>query len=101
MTETDVIGHLLDVEQQAAEMLLDAQVEADHRVEQARSAADADYKIQYEKLVSDLEKKYETKLKAVEDEHSVVMKEYKASIDNMKTDKVSFNALMDKLLFAE
>ena len=101
MTEIDVIGHLLDVEQQAAEMLLEAQTEADRRISEARNQADADYKVQYEKIVAEFEKDFAVNVKEVEDSHSDIMAKYRETIESTQTDKASFTSLLDKLLFAD
>ena len=58
MTETDVIGHLIDIEHQAAELLLDTQTEADRRITEAKAKADAMYKEQYESMIAEFENKY-------------------------------------------
>ena len=101
MTEIDVIGHLLDVEQQAAEMLLEAQTEADRRITEARNQADVEYKAQYEKIVAEFEKNFAANVKEVEDSHSTVMANYRETIESSQIDKASFTSLLDKLLFAD
>lgn len=100
MTETDVIGHLIDIEHQAAELLLDTQTEADRRVTEAKAKADAMYKEQYESMIAELENKYKEEATAVENGHDTVMKKYCDSVDCTATDTVAFNALLDKLLFS-
>lgn len=100
MTETDVIGHLLDVEQQAAEMLLDAQTEADRRIAEARNSADSRYKAEYEKLVAGLEEGFAQEAENVRKLHLSQMEEYRSAINGTKTDRASFDRLMDSLLFA-
>lgn len=99
MTEIDVIGHLLDVEQQAADFLLDAQTEADRRIAEAKNTADTEYKSQYEKLVKEFENKYSVEAKSVETIHDSTMADYKDTIDHTATDLSAFDALMNELLF--
>ena len=40
MTDTDVIGHLIEIEAEAANMIMDAQTEADNRILEAKQKAD-------------------------------------------------------------
>ncbi len=101
MAETDVIGHLLDIEHQAAELLLDTQTEADRRISEARTAADAEYKSQYEQMIIELDAWFAEQSRVVTSEHSVLMDTYRSSVDNTQTDVESFNRLLDSLLFAE
>ena len=44
MNETDVIGHLIQIESEAANMLLDAQAEVDRRITEAKVKAENSYK---------------------------------------------------------
>ena len=99
MTETDVIGHLLNIEQQAADLLLDAQTEADRRIAEARNTAENQYKTQYEKLIQDFESKYSSEVKAVDTIHDSTMSNYKDTINHNETDTTAFDALMNELLF--
>lgn len=101
MTETDIIGHLLDVEHSAAEVLLDAQVEADRRISEAKAAADCEYKNQYEQLVQDLEQKYVSETSNIEDSHQQAMDTYRKDLSHAETDTAAFDDLMNKFLFAK
>ncbi|AEE17126.1 hypothetical protein [Treponema brennaborense] len=101
MAETDVIGHLLNIEHQAAELLLDTQTEADRRLTEARAKADAEYKTQYEQLIRRLEAEYAAAAAEIEKNHSGIMHEYRNTVDATETDPVSFGALLDSLLFTE
>ena len=55
MTDTDVIGHLIEIEAEAANMIMDAQTEADNRILEAKQKADTIYKEKYEELIKTLE----------------------------------------------
>lgn len=49
MIEQDVIGHLIDVERLASDLLLEAQTEADKRKAVAKEAAEQNYRFSCEK----------------------------------------------------
>ena len=53
--EQDVIGHLIDVERLAYDLLLDAQKEADRRKAGAKEQAERVFRSEYEKIISQLE----------------------------------------------
>ncbi len=96
--ETDVIGHLIDIEQQAATMLFDAQTEADRRITEAKSKADDQYKAGYEKLVSSLEDSFSSKKKALLEDHQKQIDSFKAGVENTPKTEDQFNQLLKELL---
>ena len=98
-TETDTLGHLIEIEHKAASLLMDAQTEADKRTAEARSQADADYKAQYETLVSQMEADADERMQAISTEYDARFDTYKAAIGNCTQDTAAFNALLKKLLF--
>ena len=97
----DILGHLIQVENEAANVLFDAQVEADKRTSEARLQADADYKTQYDALIARLEKMSATQMAELENEHKDTFDTFKADLLKTKKDLGSFNLLMEKLLFGE
>lgn len=98
--EIDVIEHLLDLEHEAASLLLDAQTEADKRTAEARSRADAAYKKEYAALIEKLETEYKEKSSEITSKHDVDYEAYKNRISASSKDIPSFNKLLDSLLFS-
>ncbi len=99
MIETDVIGHLIDVEHKAAALLLDAQTEADKRTGEAHKKADESFKNQYSKLIDDLESKFAKKTEELTASHETLISKYRDDLLLQKKDLVSFNSLLDNFLF--
>ena len=96
--ETDTLGHLIEIESKAAAMLMDAQTEADRRTAQARSQADADYKVQYEKLVTELESETDRHIRALQQQYDTTFDAYKAELAACTQDTSAFNGLLKNLL---
>jgi len=101
MAETDVIGHLLEIEHQAAELLHDAQIEADRRIANAKNNADLEYKELYNNLISDFENNYTTIITKINQQHEKTMNDFISNLNNFSTDVVSFEKFLDSLLFTE
>ena len=101
MTEIDVISHLVEIEHQAAELLLDTQIEADRRTTEAKTKATAEYKERYESIIKELEAQYIADASSIDKKHNSVMEDYKHAIDCTQVDTDKFNQLLDKLLFAK
>jgi vacuolar-type H+-ATPase subunit H len=99
MIETDVIGHLIDVEHKAAALLLDAQTEADKRTGEAHKKADESFKAQYTELVNEFESNFAKKTEELTSSHDNIISKYRNDLLLQEKDFVSFNNLLDNLLF--
>lgn len=97
--KTDTLGHLIEIESKAAAMLMNAQTEADRRTAEARSQADADYKAQYEKLVTELESETEQHIRTLKQQYDATFDAYKAELAACTRDEAAFNGLVKNLLF--
>ncbi|WP_428769871.1 hypothetical protein V1L52_11660 [Treponema sp. HNW] len=96
--KTDTLGHLIEIESKAAAMLMDAQTEADRRTAEVRSQADADYKVQYEKLVNELESETERHIRTLKQQYDTAFDAYKAELAACAQDASAFNGLLKNLL---
>lgn len=96
--ETDVIGHLIDIEQQAATLLFEAQGESDRRITEAKTKADDQYKAGYEKIVASLEDSFNSKKQELLDTHQKQMDEFKIRIESQPKTADQFNQLLKDLL---
>ena len=103
MAETDVniINHLLDVEHQASEMITGAQAEADKRIASSRAQAEAEYKKEYEALISSYEADYAQRTKAFAEKHAQEISTYKSDVEHTAQDTQAFNKLLASVLSAE
>lgn len=97
--DIDVIGHLIDVERNAANLLLDAQVEADKRTSQARLEADNQFKEAYDKMIKKLEDEKAQHIAILEKNHNDVIHTYEEKVEHWEKDVPGFEKFMDKLLF--
>ena len=97
--ETDILGHLIDVEHKAASMLSEAQAEADRRATRARQTAEAEYRERYTQRVEQMEADADERMQAISTEYDARFDTYKAAIGNCTQDTAAFNALLKKLLF--
>lgn len=95
----DVFDHLLDIENQAADLLLNAQTEADKRLSDARNVAEDDYKKQYEALVAELEADFHKTMERMDLEHVADIDSFQKEICNFAQDIHSFNTFLHDLLF--
>jgi hypothetical protein len=99
MVEQDVIGHLIDVERLASDLMMDAQAEADRRKAEAKEKAERLYLSEYEKTVGTLEASFaESKKKcdvARDDEYA----KFARYLDSLKLDKDAFAEYLDKQCF--
>lgn len=99
MDEQNVIGHLLDVEKQAADLLSEARTEVDRRKSAAREKADSDYRAAYTKIIDSLEATYETDRKTCDDARDREYAAFSAHLDSLPRDRVAFNSWLDTLFF--
>ncbi len=99
MNETDVIGHLIQIESEAANMLLDAQAEVDRRITEAKVKAENSYKEKYENLMQNLETEYEEKKLQIDTDCNSLFEEYKQKITSINQDKRTFNQKLDSYFF--
>ncbi len=99
MSEVDVISHLMNVENQASSLILEAQTVAEKNISDARSTAENLYKQKYEKLVNDLDSDYSDKVQKILQNKKKSFDEYQQKIQGLPQDISSFNNLLDSLLF--
>lgn len=99
MVETDVINHLIDIEREAAEILLEAQEKADEITNSAKNEAEAEFKAGYEAVVRECEDDFKTSCSRITEEYEGILTEYQDRIKSSARDVKGFNSLLDNLLF--
>ena len=99
MGETDVIGHLIDIEREASEVLFDAQEKSDATVSAAKSEAESEFKSGYEAIVKEFEDSYDKSRGRITDEYDDLLKKFEEKIKSAPKDNSGFNSLLDDLLF--
>ena len=101
MEDTDVLRHLLGIEEQAAALVNDAESESDRRVKEAEERNRLAYDGAYQKLIADLEAEYQTNEAAAKEEYSRTLLEFRRSLETMSKRKDDFSALAFSLLVKE
>ena len=96
--EQDTIAHLLKVEEEAAELIRQAQEQCDKEIAEARAQADADYSKKYEAMAAKKEGEYNQNVVQIDQSHKKQLEEYKSQIQGTQKDVESFNALLEKIL---
>ena len=97
MIEQDVIGHLIDVERQAYDLLLDAQTEADRRKATAKEQAEKAYRAAYEQLVGELELALSEGKKQCDASRDREYDDFRNHLRSIRQDRTSFNSYLDSL----
>ncbi|MGL4986737.1 MAG: hypothetical protein ACRC5H_06315 [Treponemataceae bacterium] len=100
MSDQDLIGHLIDIEHQAASLLFDAQTEADKRLAQLRFDADMAFKAEYEKIIADEEKILEEQTAQIDAVYKAKMDAYYESVNSFPLNQKAGMLLLDSLLFS-
>ena len=98
--EVNVIGHLLDVEKNAEQLVSDAQIEASKRISAAKATSDGEYKKLYADLAVRLEQEYQEKIAEISASHRKELEVYKDKIRSSEKDAKSFHELLDSILFS-
>jgi len=101
MDNTEVLGHLLKIESEAALLVDEAQAEADNRVKEAekqnRALFDERYRAESEKLENEFQKSKEQARRKYQEE----LDAYTRQFSSIKADTGKFTALLDKLVAEE
>ncbi len=100
MAEFDMIGHLMNVESQVADMLLGVQSEAGERVVKAREEGEARYQKRCDEARASSKERLAAEEEAVTKMQGEALESYRASIGSSEKDAGAFNGLLDKILFA-
>lgn len=97
--EMDVIQHLIEVEKEAAEVLVETQKKADETVASARVSAQARFKNEYSKIVKSVDEAEAKEKEAASKEHDNILKSYNNDLNSAVKDVNSFNNGLEKILY--
>lgn len=95
----DIFNHLLDVESQAANMLFDAQEEADSKVANVKKQLEEEFKVFYDKIVENEEKRFEDEKNKIDLSVKKSIEEYVEKLHSVPLDYQSFNTAIDDFFF--
>ncbi len=96
--EQDTIAHLLQIEEEAAELISQAQIQSEKEISAARAQADSEYNQKYETMASQMEGDYNSKIAGMDQAHKNQLDEYKSQIEQTPKDLDAFNNLLEKIL---
>ncbi|MBO8458452.1 MAG: hypothetical protein IAA81_09550 [Spirochaetes bacterium] len=99
MVEKDIIGHLIDVEKLASDLLADAQAESEKRLSAARAQADSEFRIAYEALIKRLDADYKNKTEEIEKKRDSDIKAYDSMLESIPLNQSRFDSFVDSKLF--
>lgn len=98
-SETSVIEHLIEVENQASSITADAQKQAADKINSAKAEADKAYLEQFNAAVAELDKSFKNESEKISAKVSQEVDSYKEKLSKTPQDKTAFNRLLDNLLF--
>ncbi|MCL1815440.1 MAG: hypothetical protein FWG27_06450 [Treponema sp.] len=98
MEETNILQHLLEIEDQAALLVDDAQAEADRRIKKAEEQYRLSYDREYLAFMTELEAEYQKGLAVVKEEYDKSLSECRVDFDVMPRDNGAFSAFAFSLL---
>ena len=98
MDDHEVLQHLLDLEDEAAALVNDAQAEADRRVLEGEKQSRASFDEIYEREAGALEASYTKNLAAVKEDYRKQLEVYKESLKSISQNMDAFSSLAGKFL---
>ena len=101
MMNEDIFNHLIEVEGEAANMLFEAQVEADDKISAVRKVADAEYKKVSDEIRKVLDAKFEEEKKSVDEEAQKELDDYLKELQGRHVDYDAFKNMIDGYFFGE
>lgn len=96
----DIFNNLIEVEGEAANMLFEAQVEADDKISAVKKATDEEYKKAHDKMIEELNVKFESEKKRVDSEAQEELDDYLTELKNKSVDYDAFKKIIDEYFFA-
>ena len=97
----DIFNSLLDVEQDASNMVFEAQVEADDKIANEKKEIDEKYKLFHDRIVAQLEGGFAEQKKLIDDSAQKEIASYQDSLDSIEPDFLAFNKILDSYFCLE
>ena len=98
MDDREVLQHLLEIENQAAALVDDAQAEADRRVSEGEKQNRARYDEIHKAEVKTLEVVFAESVAVIKENYRKQLEEYHESLKNMPLDTGAFLSLAERFL---
>jgi vacuolar-type H+-ATPase subunit H len=97
--EQDIIGHLIDVERLAYDLLLDAEKESDRRKSLAKEKAEQEYHTAYERLIEAREASFSDAKNKCDSARETEYGSYIAHLESIPVDPERFNSYLNSVFF--
>lgn len=97
----DIFNSLLDVEQDASNMVFEAQVEADDKITNEKKELDEKYRTSHDKIVEQLECSFEGQKKLIDDSAKAEIDSYQNGLVSIKPDFIAFSKILDSYFCLE
>ena len=101
MEDHNVLEHLLGLENEAAVMVNNAQVEAERRLAEREKQNRAHYDEAYAHEAETLETAYQQKIAAVKGDYQKELEDYRTGLETQPVDTKAFFILMEKFLLVK
>jgi vacuolar-type H+-ATPase subunit H len=101
MDEHDVLGHLLQIEAEAAALVDDAQAEADKRIAGDEKRNRLNYDETFSKEAGALDEEYRKETTALREDYQKQLNAYREHISAMQVNETAFFCLLKDLLLKE
>ena len=98
MDDSEILQHLLSLENDAAAMVDDAQAEADRKVAEGEKQNRARYDEAYVREVEALEASFAEKIALARDNYRKELETYRDSLKNVPLDREAFFSLAERFL---
>lgn len=95
----DIFNSLLDVEQDASNMVFEAQMEADEKIEKEKKEIDKKYELFHNKIVAELDEGFVEQKKIIDDFAEKEITSYQDNLASIKPNFVAFNHILDDYFF--
>ena len=101
MDNNEVLGHLLEIESEAAVLVDEAQAEADRRVTEAEKQNRISYDERFREESEKLEKEFLQSKELARQRYQEELEAYKKEISSISVNTERFSALLDSLVSGE
>ena len=96
----DIFNSLLDVEQEASNMVFEAQIVSDDKIASVKKEIDEKYKAFHDEIVARLEGDFERQKKTIDDCAVKELTSYQDDLTSIKPNFVAFNKILDSYFFS-
>jgi len=97
--EIEAITLLLNVEKEASILVDEALQQAEKRISDAKTTANAEFQKKYNQLVEKMEADYNQKVAEIQANHITKIEEYKSSLETRNQNKEAFNTFVESVFF--